>query len=106
MKKKNVKDSKSKKQSKPQNTFVPSNLLKNIHNQTPIECPQDKLSKNESYSPFAEPFEIPKEFENKSEEEWNNELITDEIYEDPDQKELENNLPITFLKMSKNDIQW
>ena len=106
MKKKNPKDSKSKKQPKPQNTFVPANQLKNIHNQNPIECPQDKIGKNESYSPFAEPFEIPKEFENKTEEEWNTELITEEIYEDPDQKELENNLPITFLKLSKNDIQW
>ena len=106
MKKKNPKDSKSKKQAKAQNTFVPQSQMKNIHNQNLIECPIEKLNENTKYIPFAEPFEIPKEFENKTEEEWNNELLSEELYEDPDQIELENNLPLTFLKMSKNDIQW
>ena len=76
MKKKNPKDSKSKKQAKAQNTFVPQSQMKNIHNQNLIECPIEKLNENTKYIPFAEPFEIPKEFENKTEEEWNNELLS------------------------------
>jgi hypothetical protein len=79
MKKKNQKDNKGKKLPQPPNTFVPQNLLNLIREQKMISCPEDTQDKILKYIPFAQPFEIPPEWIEKSEEEINSELLPEEL---------------------------
>ena len=79
MKKKNIKDPKNpqgKKVPHQINFFVPQSAMPNLHTTSPIQCSSSLLEKNESYTPFAEPFEIPPEWVDKGEEEMNAELIS------------------------------
>ena len=87
MRKKNPKEAKGKKQSQPPNLFVPQNLLSSIQEEKLITCPEDKMQSNIEYIPLAEPFEIPKEWEEKSEEEFYEELIPIEY------RKMDNTLP-------------
>ena len=61
MKKKNPKDNKQKKQPKNINTFVPQNMLKNVQNEIPIQCPNEKLNNIEQYVSIATPYQIPQD---------------------------------------------
>ena len=79
MKKKNPKDNKGKKIPQPPNTFVPQNLLSSIRESKLISCPEDIQDKILKYIPFAQPFEIPPEWEEKTEEELNDELLPEEV---------------------------
>lgn len=111
MKKKNIKDPKNpqgKKVPHQINFFVPQSAMPNLHTTSPIQCSSSLLEKNESYTPFAEPFEIPPEWVDKGEEEMNAELMDnpEEIYMDPSHEELETNLPLSFIKKANNDISW
>ena len=111
MKTKNIKDPKNpqgKKVPHQINFFVPQSAMPNLHTTSPIQCSSSLLEKNESYTPFAEPFEIPPEWVDKGEEEMNAELMDnpEEIYMDPSHEELETNLPLSFIKKANNDISW
>ena len=79
MKKKNPKDNKGKKTPQQPNTFVPQNLLSSIREQKLISCPEEFQDKILKYIPFAQPFEIPPEWVEKTEEEMNNELLPEEL---------------------------
>ena len=115
MKKKNPKDNKQKKQPKNINTFVPQNMLKNVQNEIPIQCPNEKLNNIEQYVSIATPYQIPQEWDNsKTEKEINAELLNNEndnnnnenLYEDPEHSDFINNLPLTFLNKTKNELKW
>ena len=125
MKKKNLKDYKNKKIPQAPNTFVPQNLLPLIREEKLIYCPEEKLSQIKKYTPIALPFEIPPLWVEKSDEEINSELLKENyqnfheeekkekkieeninFYNDPLHEELTKNLPLTFIKMTKNNILW
>ena len=87
MKKKNVKDNKGKKIPQMPNAFVPQNLLNFVREHKLITCPDDLKDKLIEYNPDAIPFEIPKEWIEKSEEEMNNELLPEELMKKEKEKE-------------------
>ena len=78
MKRKNPKDNKGKKLPQQPNTFVPQNLLTSVREQKMITCPEDAQNNLFEYTPLAQPFEIPPEWVQKSEEEFNDELFPEE----------------------------
>ena len=78
MKRKNPKDNKGKKLPQQPNTFVPQNLLTSVREQKMITCPEDAQNNIFEYTPLAQPFEIPPEWVQKSEEEFNDELFPEE----------------------------
>ena len=86
MKKKNAKDNKGKKVPQPPNTFVPQNLLTLIREQKNITCPENIENNKLNFTPFSQPFEIPQEWVEKSEEELNNELLPEEYKLQQDSK--------------------
>ena len=117
MKKKNPRDNKGKKIPQPANTFVPQNLLSLIREEKLISCPEEKSSKIKPYIKEIEPFEIPPLWVEKSIDEINSELLSPqeninnnseniEKYNDPMHEELINNLPLSLIKMTKNNILW
>ena len=75
MKKKNPKDTKGKKQPQNVNLFVPSQYIPSIQEEIPITCPEERINDILKYIPEEEPFEIPPEWEEKTEEEINEELL-------------------------------
>ena len=87
MKKKNVKDNKGKKIPQMPNAFVHQNLLNFVREHKLITCPDDLKDKLIEYNPDAIPFEIPKEWIEKSEEEMNNELLPEELIKKEKEKE-------------------
>ena len=104
MKKKNPKDLKGKKQPQNINSFVPPQHLPLVQEEEFLTCPEDKVNDILKYIPEAEPFEIPPEWEEKSEEEINEELLPKEYIEKEKEKELE--LANTLKKgpqQNKND---
>ena len=97
MRKKNQKDNKGRKIPQQPNTFVPQSLLSSIREQKLISCPEEFQDKLLKYIPFAQPFEIPKEWEEKSEEELNNELLPEELkqpQQEMNQKTIEKIFPL------------
>ena len=122
MKRKNIKDNKGKKIPQAPNTFVPQNLLSLVHEEKIITCPEEKSEKIKPYKEEIEPFEIPPLWIEKSAEEINSELLQHEnitenseniqnksevkYYDDPKHNDLINNLPLSFIKMTCNDILW
>ena len=125
MKKKNPKDNKNKKQPQAPNTFVPQNLIPFIREEKPIICPEEKSSQIKNFTPTVFPFEIPPLWVEKSDEEINSELLKEnhqnlheeekekekieeniEFYNDSLHEELIKNLPLTFMKMTKNNFLW
>ena len=91
MKKKNPKDIKGKKQPQNPNLFVPSHYLPSIQEETPLICPEERVNDIKKYVPEAEPFEIPPEWEEKTEEEINEELLPKEYIQKEQSKDLNNN---------------
>ena len=87
MKKKNVKDNKGKKIPQMPNAFVPQNLLNLVREHKLISCPENLKEKIFEYNPEAIPFEIPKEWVEKTEEEINNELLPEELIKKEKEKE-------------------
>ena len=74
-KKNNPKDLKGKKQSQNINLFVPSQYISSVQEETYLTCPEERENDIIKYIPEAEPFEIPPEWEEKTEEEINEELL-------------------------------
>ena len=171
MKKKNPKDQQKSKKP-PQNlaTFIPQQFHATVQEDNPLICPEERAKDNKKYIPEVEPFDIPPEWEEKTEEEINEELciqdntdkdkdketinskkssqqtkvgrksmrkktlknkddlvnknnsgsINDATatieeekpkkdepkWKDPMHDELINNLPLTFIKMTENNISW
>ena len=91
MKKKNPKDLKGKKQPQNINLFVPPNYLPSVQEETYLICPDERAQDIKKYIPEAEPFEIPPEWEEKTEEEINEELLPPEFLQKEQSKELQNN---------------
>ena len=89
MKKKNPKDLKGKKQPQNINTFVPPQHLALVQEEEFLTCPEERVNDIQKYVPEAEPFEIPPEWEEKTEEEINRELLPIEYIEKEKEKELE-----------------
>ena len=94
MKKKNPKDQKGKKQPQNINLFVPSHYLSSVQEETYLTCPEERAKDIKQYIPEAEPFEIPQEWEEKTEEEINEELLPPDFL----QKEQSKDLQITNKK--------
>ena len=165
MKKKNPKDQ-SKTNKKPQQNLsliIPQQYLSLVHEDDPLVCPEERANDTKKYIPEVEPFDIPPEWEEKTEEEINEELLnndttikekekeketinsrkstkqagddkkkkvtlrskgdnvnktntetieeekknnTCEKWKDSMHDELINNLPLSFIKMTENDIKW
>ena len=171
MKKKNPKDQQKSKKP-PQNlaTFIPQQFHATVQEDNPLICPEERAKDNKKYIPEVEPFDIPPEWEEKTEEEINEELYIqdntdkdkdketinskkssqqtkvgrrsmrkktlknkDDLvnknnsgsinnatatieeenqkkvepkWKDPMHDELINNLPLTFIKMTENNISW
>ena len=91
MKKKNPKDLKGKKQAQNVNTFVPSQYIPSIQEEISLTCPEERVKDIQNYVPEAEPFEIPPEWEEKTEEELNEELLPIEFIQKEQSKELLSN---------------
>ncbi len=89
MKKKNPKDLKGKKQPQNANAFVPPQHLALIQEEEFLTCPEERVNDIQKYVPEAEPFEIPPEWEEKTEEEINGELLPIEYIKKEKEKELE-----------------
>ena len=91
MKKKNPKDLKGKKQPQNVNSFVPSQYIPSIQEEISLTCPEERVNDIQNYVPEAEPFEIPPEWEEKTEEELNEELLPIEFIQKEQSKELLSN---------------
>ena len=89
MKKKNPKDLKGKKQLQNISAFVPPQHLPLVQEEEFLTCPEERVNDIQKYIPEAEPFEIPPEWEEKTEEEINEELLPKEYIEKEKEKELE-----------------
>ena len=98
MKKKNVKDNKGKKIPQQTNTFVPQNLINFVREQKLITCPDNLKDKIIEYNPEAIPFEIPKEWIEKTEEEMNSELLPEEFIKKEKEKESHKTIERTMEK--------
>ena len=171
MKKKHPKDQQKSKKP-PQNlaTFIPQQFLTYVQEDNLLICPEERAKDNKKYIPEVEPFDIPPEWEEKTEEEINEELYIkdntdndkdketinskkgsqqtkvgrqsmrkktlknkDDLvnknssgsinnatatieeekpkkpepkWKDPMHDELINNLPLSFIKMTENNISW
>ena len=79
MKKKNPKDAKTTKKP-PQNLslFIPSNFISLIEEDFPLSCPEERAKETKKFIPEIEPFDIPPEWEDKTEEEINEDLLSNE----------------------------
>ena len=89
MKKKNQKDQKGKKQPQNINLFVPSHYLSSVQEETYLTCPEERAKDIKQYIPEAEPFEIPREWEEKTEEEINEELLPPDFLQKEQSKDLQ-----------------
>ena len=86
MKKKNPKDQQKSKKP-PQNlaTFIPQQFHASVQEDNLLICPEERAKDNTKYIPEVEPFDIPPEWEEKTEEEINEELyIKDNTDNDKD----------------------
>jgi len=102
MKKKNPKDLKGKKQPQNINAFVPPQHLALVQEEEFLACPEERVNDIKKYIPEAEPFEIPPEWEEKTEDEINGELLPIEYIEKEKELELANTLK-KGIQQNKND---
>ena len=90
-KKNNPKDLKGKKPPQNINSFVPAQYISSVQEETYLTCPEERENDIMKYIPEAEPFEIPQEWEDKTEEELNEELLPIEYLQKEQQsKEISN----------------
>ena len=101
MKKKNPKDTKGKKQPQNVNLFVPSHYISSIQEEISLTCPDERANDILKYIPEAEPFDIPQEWEEKTEDELNQELLPAEFIEKEFSKDLPNNKK--SIQQNKNE---
>ena len=102
MRKKNPRDLKGKKQPQNINLFVPPQYLSVIQEEAFLYCPEERAKDAGKYVPDAEPFEIPPEWEEKTEEEINQELLPAEYIEKEKLKELSNTMKKSFSQNRQN----
>ena len=114
-KEKKVKKPKKEKPQKKTKDFIPSQFLDSIREMKPIDDEEniddDNLYINKEYKPTSIPFKIPEEWKYNSEEEINNEIFNDEnnnydLFIDPENEELLDNLPLYFLDIFNDQLNW
>ena len=93
---------KGKKQSTNNNLFVPAHYLPSVQEEIYLTCPDERVNDIQKYIPEAEPFEIPPEWEDKTEDEINEELLPKEYIQKEQSKELNNN---NKKNIQKNKIE-
>ena len=110
MKKKEQKITLLKKEKNPNNPkdYLPNNLIDKLIPQSSIYYPQNKIEQN-NYNPLFFPNEIPEEWNNKTIEEINEEIYSNQqntIFSDEDHDKIMANIPLNLIQISNNLIEW
>ena len=110
MKKKEQKITLLKKEKNPNNPkdYLPNNLIDKLIPQSSIYYPQNKIEQN-NYNPLFFPNEIPEEWNNKTIEEINEEIYSNQqnnIFSDEDHDKIMANIPLNLIQISNNSIEW
>ena len=110
MKKKEQKITILKKDKNPINPkdYIPNNLIDKLIPQSSIYYPQNKIEQN-NYKPLFFPNEIPEEWTNKTIEEINEEIYSNQqntIFSDEDHDKIMSNIPLYLIQISNNSIEW
>ena len=76
MKKKNPKEQqKNKKPQQNLSLIIPQQYISLVQEDNPLLCPEERANDTKKFIPEVEPFDIPPEWEEKTEEEINEELL-------------------------------
>jgi len=111
MKKKEPKITILKKEKNPNNPkdYLPNNLIDKLIPQSSIYYPQNKIEQNNNYKPLFFPNDIPEEWNNKTIEEINEEIYSNEqntIFSDEDHDIIIGNIPLYLIEITNNSIEW
>ena len=111
MKKKEPKITILKKEKNPNNPkdYLPNNLIDKLIPQSSIYYPQNKIEQNNNYKPLFFPNDIPEEWNNKTIEEINEEIYSNEqntIFSDEDHDIIIGNIPLCLIEITNNSIEW